>query len=158
MGREAELVRLRFARGCRCFAVLLDGGVAGYGWLSTGPEWIGELQVEVRPRKAEAYIWNCVTLPEHRRKGVFRSVVAGIAEAARRTGVTRAWIGSVDIPAAKALEPLGFRPAAHFRAGRFAGLFFTRASYVDSPLGEDARRVLPIRGGVYFGAVTRRPH
>jgi GNAT superfamily N-acetyltransferase len=158
MGSEADLIRPRFARGCRCFAVMLEGSVAGYGWLSTGPEWIGELELEIRPRQAEAYIWNCVTLAEHRRKGVFRSLVVGIAEAARNSGVRRAWIASVAIPAEKALAPLGFRPAAHFGSYRFAGLFAMTSSFPDSDLGREARRVLPDRQGLHAGTLTRRRH
>jgi hypothetical protein len=157
MGREGKLVQERFARGCRCFAVVLDGAIAGYGWLSTGPEWIGEVQSEIRPRKAESYIWNCVTLAGHRRKGIFKSLVAGISEATRQTGVGRVWIGSVAIPAEKALRPLGFQPAAHFRTIRFAGLFASSVRFVDGELGRDARSVLQPNYG-FFGAVTRRKH
>jgi GNAT superfamily N-acetyltransferase len=155
MGGEAELVKLRFARGVRCFAVMVAGDIAGYGWLSMSPEWIGEVELEIRPRKAEAYIWNCVTLPEHRRKGVFRSLVVGIAEAARQIGVRRVWIGSVDIPAEKALAPLGFRPAAHFRTFRFLGVFVTTGTKI---IDSEARRVISYSTGVTFGAVDRRRH
>ena len=156
MGSEADLVLSRFARGVRCFAALIEGSVAGYGWLSTAPEWIGELQLEIRPRKAEAYIWNCVTLRQYRRQGVFRSLVAGISEAARQTGVRRVWIGSVAVPAEKALAPLGFRPAAHFRSFRFLGLFANTGSIVDS----DVRRVISFSFGwsVLVGGVERRRH
>jgi GNAT superfamily N-acetyltransferase len=154
MGDEAGLVGLRFARGCRCFAVIGEGAIAGYGWLSTGPEWIGELQLEIRPGHAEAYIWNCVTLAEHRRRGVFRSLVAGIADAARGLGARRVWIGSVAIPAEKALAPSGFRPAARFHVVRFLGVFAMAGSILDP----DARRVVAYRGGVRVGAVTRRRH
>lgn len=156
MGREADLVKPRFARGCRCFAVFLDGTVAGYGWLSTGPEWIGELELEIRPRKGEAYIWNCVTLPKHRRRGIFKSLVAGISIAARQSGVTRLWIGTLAIPGESAVAPLGFRPAARFRTLRLLGLFAVTGSIVDS----DARRVVSFSFGrsVLFGAVTRRRH
>lgn len=158
MGADGDLVKPRFARGCRCFAVLLDGAVAGYGWLSTGPEWIGELDVEIRPRKAEAYIWNCVTLDEHRRKGVFRSLVAGIAGAARETGVKRVWIGSVQIPAEKALAPLGFRPALTFRARRFAGTHWMRVSAAEPELGRDSRHIIALKPGIYVRASVARRH
>ena len=157
MGEEGELVRSRFARGCRCFAVILDGAIAGYGWLSTGPEWIGELQREIRPGKSEAYIWNCVTHPEHRRKGVFKSIVGGISEAARQRGVRRVWIGSVDIPAEKALGPMGFAPAARFRVVRLAGLFASTVRFVDTGLGRDARKILrPNHGSA--GTIATRKH
>lgn len=155
MGPDGDLVGPRYARGCRCFAVMLDGAVAGYAWLSTGPEWIGELQLEIRPSKAEGYIWNCVTAPEHRRKGVFRSLVAGIAQAAGGLGVRRLWIGSVDIPAEKVLGPLGFRPAARIHTFRFLGLYVTGGTTILDP---DARRVIAYNSGVTIGAVTRRRH
>ncbi|MDQ6741776.1 MAG: GNAT family N-acetyltransferase, partial [Candidatus Dormibacteraeota bacterium] len=71
MGAEGDLVLARLARGCRCLAVRSGGEVAGYGWLSTGPEWIGELGLEIRPAPGEIYVWNCVTLPAHRRRGLF---------------------------------------------------------------------------------------
>ena len=158
MGAEGELVGPRFARGCRCFAVMAGGEIAGYGWLSTGPEWIGELQLEIRPRKGEAYIWNCVTLDAHRRRGVFRSLVAGIAEAARRSGVERVWIGTVAIPAETALAPLGFRPAARFRTFTFLGMFARTGAPVNSDLGRDVRRVVSVPAGVSIGRVTPLRH
>lgn len=155
MGYESDRVKLRFERGVRCFAVMIEGSIAGYGWLSTGPEWIGEIELEIRPRKAEAYIWNCVTLPRHRRKGVFRSLVVGIGEAARMSGVRRLWIGSVAIPAQKALAPLGFRPTAQIRTYRFLGLFVSTGTKI---IDSDARRVIPYSTGVTVGGVTRLRH
>ena len=158
MEQEAALVRPRFARGCRCFAVMIDGAVAGYGWLSASPEWIGELQLEIRPRKAEGYIWNCMTLTGYRRRGVFRALVIGIAEAARQTGFTRLWIGSVAVPAEKALAPAGFSPAAHFWILRLAGLYLMKPSFVESTLGREARNVLQVGSGVYGGTAAQRIH
>ena len=128
MGPDGDLVAPRLARGCLCFAVWIEGAIAGYGWLSTGPEWIGELQLEIKPREREAYIWNCVTVPEHRRRGVFRSLVVGMSSAARRLGARLVWIGSVNIPAERALAPIGFRPALHFSAMTIAGLHVMRVS------------------------------
>lgn len=157
MGREGELVRPRFARGCRCFAVILDRSIAGYGWLSTEAEWISELQVEITPRKGEAYIWNCVTLPEHRRKGIFKSLVTAMSMTARRYGATRIWIGSVAIPAENALPPMGFQPAARFRAIRFAGLYAISVRFEAGQLGRDARSVLRPNHG-HAGTITRRKH
>ncbi len=155
MGDEADRVTLRFERGVRCFAVVIDGSIAGYGWLSTGPEWIGELEFDIRPRKAEAYVWNCVTLAEHRRKGVFRSLIVGIGEAARTSGVRRLWIASVAIPAQKALAPLGFHPTAQIRVYRFLGLFVSTGTKIIDP---DARRVISYSTGITVGGVTRRRH
>jgi GNAT superfamily N-acetyltransferase len=93
---------------------MVDGSIAGYGWLSIQPEWVGELQLEIRPGPGEAYVWNCATLPEHRRQGVFRALLAGISNHAAAGGLRRLWIGSVAIPAEKAVSPSGFRPALRF--------------------------------------------
>jgi len=158
MGPEADLVKPRFARGCRCFAVIFDGAIAGYGWLATGPEWIGELQLEIKPRQAEAYIWNCVTLAEHRRKGIFRSLLLGLHDAARKQGLERLWIGSVAIPAERAVGPSGFRPALRFVSMAAAGLHVLRASRADDALGADAERVLSIAPGLHVRRARRVRH
>jgi GNAT superfamily N-acetyltransferase len=155
MGPEGDLVAPRLARGCLCFAVSIEGGLGGYGWLSTAPEWIGELQLEIKPREREAYIWNCVTVPEHRRRGVFRSLVVGMTEAARRLGARRVWIGSVDIPAEKALAPIGFRPALHFNVANLGGLHLMRVSRAsDRSLAAHGSEVV----GVEPGLVLRTSH
>ena len=144
MGWEAHLVKPRFARGCRCFAVVVDGSIAGYGWLSTGPEWIGELQLEITPGPAEGYLWNCVTLPGHRRKGIFSSLLIGVSQIARNEGMRRLWIGSVDIPAERAMRPSGFRPALRFRTQTFMGVHSLVVRPVNENISptEDARAVL----------------
>ncbi len=115
MGADGDLVALRLRRGCRCFAAWEGGTVLGYAWLSAGPEWIGEVGLEIRPGPAEAYIWNCVTLPPHRLRGVFRSLVAAICEQARSEGLRRLWIASLLGTAERALRPPGFEPAVRIR-------------------------------------------
>jgi GNAT superfamily N-acetyltransferase len=149
MGAEGDLVARRLARGSRCFAVWIGGEVAGYGWLSTGSEWIGELQLEISPLPGEGYIWNCVTLEGHRRKGVFRSLLLGISETARQEGMRRLWIGTVAVPAEKALEPSGFRPALRFGFVRVAGLHSMQVTAAGDPLlVADASAVLGVRPGL----------
>ena len=159
MGPDGDLVASRLARGCRCFVVRLDESIAGYGWLSTGPEWIGELQLEITAAPGEAYVWNCVTLPERRRQGVFRSVLAGIQATARREGLTRLWIGSVAIPAEKALAPAGFDAALRFSVGHLAGLHWMKAEPApgaDPSLVAAARTVLRDRDSPFASTLLLR--
>jgi len=159
MGPDGDLVAARLARGCLCFVTFIDGSVAGYGWLSTGPEWIGELQLEIKPREREGYIWNCVTLPEHRQKGVFRSLVAGISMAARRMGSRRLWIGSLAIPAERALAPIGFEPALRFDSITVAGLHLMRVRPgADRALATDASSILSVHSGLVIRANRPRRH
>jgi hypothetical protein len=159
MGPEGDLVTGRMARGVRCFIVRIDGGLAGYGWLSAGPEWIGELQLEIKPREREGYIWNCVTLDAHRRQGVFRSLVTGMSMAGRRYGMRRMWIGSVAIPAERALGPTGFEPALRFESLTLAGVHLMRVKRAsDGPLATDASNVVGAHPGLLIRASQRRRH
>jgi len=161
MGVESDLVSARMARGCRSFAAWVDGGVAGYGWLSTLPEWIGELQLEIAPRAGEGYIWNCVTLPEHRRKGVFHSLLIGIASVMQREGMSRSWIGSVAIPAENAVGAAGFTPALHFTAIMHADLIWLNVKHPlggDPSLITDACEVLRVRPGSFLRSSHARRH
>jgi len=166
MGSEAALVRPRFARGVRCFAAMVDGGVAGYGWLSLQPEWIGELQLEIRPGPGEAYLWNCATVPEHRRRGVFKALLAGISNHVQAEGIRRLWIGSVAIPAEKAVGPSGFRPALRFSTwtlGPAHVLMSRPAADADPKTIREARIALgspdaPMRLGLSVRGRTARIH
>ena len=161
MGPDGDLVRRRLARGCRCFGVWIGDDLAGYGWLSTGPEWIGELELEVRPGEGEGYIWNCCTLPAHRRRGVFRSLLLSITAVAREEGMRRMWIGSVAIPAERAVAPSGFKPALIFDSWSIAGLRLMRiepAPAADVALVASALRVLNAGPGVRLGRARPRRH
>lgn len=149
MGRDGDLVEERLARGCRCFAVFVEDGVGGYGWMSTGVEWIGEVQLEIAPRPAEGYIWNCFTISEHRRSGVFRSLVMGIAAAGRSDGLKRMWIGSLELPAERALEPSGFKPVLQLHSTIHAGMCWLKVIVPDAAepgLVDSAREVLGVAG------------
>ncbi len=159
MGADGELVRKRLARGCRCFGAWIGDDLAGYGWLSTGPEWIGELELEIAPDPGDGYVWNCATVPAHRRRGVFRSMLAGITSQAREDGLRRLWIGSVAIPAERAVGPSGFTPALVFSTTATAGLRLMRiapAPGADAALAADALRVLAARPGLSLRRM--RPH
>jgi GNAT superfamily N-acetyltransferase len=122
MGVQHHLVALRLARGSRCFAAWLGEEMTGYGWLSTGSEWIGELSLDIRPPPGEAYVWSCVTLPAHRRQGVFRALLLGVATIAGREGIARLWLGSVDGVAESAVVGAGFLPVLDFRVATLGPL------------------------------------
>ena len=163
---DVDLVRSRMARGCRCFVARLGHDVVAFGWLASGVEWIGELELEIRPSRGEAYIWNCATDPRHRRQGFFRSIVNGIVAQARQEGMSRLWIGTLDIPAAKAVADAGFVPALRFTSVWMSGMRWLRvrrAETVDSDLLIAAREALsiagrPIRVGASLKRADRRTH
>jgi hypothetical protein len=155
MGEEGDLVEARLARGCRCFAVRAGVEVAGYGWLSVGPEWIGELGLEIRPGPREAYIWNCVTLPAHRRRGLFCGLLQTAVELAHGEGRVRVWIGTVDSVGESAVARAGFLPVLSIgtvEVGRLGWLFVSpaaaaEAAAVAAALGSLGEEGSPLRPG-----------
>ena len=168
MGGEGELVRLRLARGCRCFAIVANDGVAGegedvmgYGWLSSGAEWIGEIRLEVNPERGEAYVWNCLTLPEHRRRGMFRALLVRICAVLQAEGVARLWIASARGGTLNTLAAAGFRPVLAISESNLAGLRLLRTSAASAAhpgLVSAARRVLATRGlSLGSWGLVRRP-
>ena len=161
MGEEGDRVAPRFERGCRAFAVTEAGQVVSYGWLSTTTEWIGELGVEISPDAGEAYVWYCLTLPEHRRRGHYRALLEGMVAQARRDGMARLWIGSTEDPAQKADADAGFVAVLNFTVRRFAGLRWLSAgpdSRADPELVAAARVRLGMRSSTSLAADRRRVH
>jgi GNAT superfamily N-acetyltransferase len=161
MSAEGDLVAERMARGCRCFGAWLGDELAGYGWLSTKPEWIGELELTITPRAGESYIWNCFTVENLRRRGVLRALLAGIRERAHDEGLSRLWIGSVAIPAERAFGPSGFTPALVFASELIAGyrwLQVQTAAGADPALAEAAHHVVGAPSGRFLRLSRKRRH
>jgi GNAT superfamily N-acetyltransferase len=161
MGPDGDLVAARLARGCRCFGVSRDRELAGYGWLSTESEWIGELELEIKPGAGEAYIWNCFTLAHHRRRGVLRALLAGIRARAQAEGMKRVWIGSVAIPAERAFGPSGFNPALAMTSVTLAGFHWLQARPAvgaDPALVAAAQEVVATNAGWYLRRSKKRRH
>ena len=149
MGEEGDLVSERLARGCRCFGAWLGPEVVAYGWLSTMAEWIGELGLEIKPASGEAYVWNCMTLAAHRRKGIFRTLLFCITAQARKEGLARLWIGSVGKTGEKAIAEAGFNPVMRLELLRLPWLHWLRvraADRADMGLVGSARYALAVGG------------
>jgi hypothetical protein len=69
--------------------------------------------------------------------------VKAIAAQARTEGLTRLWIGSIDIPASKAVAQAGFVPAIRFSSEWLSGIRWLRVTPAD---GVDPRLLLAARG------------
>jgi GNAT superfamily N-acetyltransferase len=161
MGQEADLVPTRLARGSRCFGAWNGHELLGYGWWSAKPEWIGEVEREIAPAAGEAYIWNCVTLAHHRRKGVFRSLVTSLVTQARGEGLQRLWIAAVSDLAENAINKAGFAPVYQFDTASRFGITWLKVlpvEGVDSGLAAAARGVMAIKPGTSFRRSKSRKH
>jgi len=161
MGPEGDLVAIRLQRRCRCFGAWSGDQLVAYGWLSSGPEWIGELGLEIRPGPGEAYVWNCVTLPDQRRRGVFRNLLQCVVRTAAEEGLQRLWIGSIEDYADRAIVDAGFRPILMFEAQALAGykrLLVAAADDADRELVDAAFRALTVTRGESVRRVMSRRH
>ncbi len=161
MGPEADLVPIRLARGSRCFGAWNGHELVGYGWWSTRSEWIGELALEIAPAPGEAYVWNCVTLAPHRRKGVFRSLINSIVAQARAEGLARLWIASVIEIGGRTVEQAGFVPVVQIDTGSRFGFRWLRVvpmKGVDPGLFASARQRMAIGPGLSVRRATNRRH
>ncbi|HVC76780.1 MAG TPA: GNAT family N-acetyltransferase [Candidatus Micrarchaeaceae archaeon] len=160
MEAESALVPGRLARGSRCFGAWVGHELVGYGWLSTKSEWIGEVELEIDLPAGEAYIWNCVTLAPHRRKGVFRSVITSIVGQAQKEGLRRLWIASMVGVGGKTMQQAGFKPALLFDATKMLGVHWLRvkpADGVEPGLLASARKVVAVQGPLLVRrSITRR--
>lgn len=112
------------ARGCRRFEAWVGPNLGASCWVSTGSEWIGEVERELRLPTGDCDAWNCVTLPLFRRRGLFRAPVAAVVTTAGREGFARAWIGCVDEASwtGPALRDAGFKQAARVELLQLAGI------------------------------------
>ena len=147
MRDEVDLVAGRLERGCRCLVACREGRVTAYGWISTGPEWIGEIGARIRPQPGDAYIWNCVTLAEHRRQGLFAALLVHLAQRCAEAGLTRLWIASVAGSGESAIAYAGFLPVLRISRRDLRGvrwLSVRAAANAPERLVASARSVLPL--------------
>jgi GNAT superfamily N-acetyltransferase len=161
MGAESHLVPGRLAKGSRCFGAWFGHELVGYGWLSIKPEWIGEVQLEIAPAAQEAYVWNCVTLAPHRRKGVFRSLVLTLVAKASEEGLARLWIASGGDIGQNTILNAGFVPVVHFDTATRFGLRWLKVAPVDGVdpgLATAARRAMSIKPGSSLRISRQRRH
>jgi GNAT superfamily N-acetyltransferase len=149
MGADGDRVATRLARGCRALAVCMNDEVAAYGWISTAPEWIGEIRLLLSPGAGEAYVWNCVTLERHRQQGIFRALISQAAALLQAQGLRRAWIAAAGGPAVPALPAAGYRPVVEVAERRWGPL---RRLLVRPAVEADAEAVVAARAALGLGA------
>ncbi len=135
---DGQIVR-RMVYGRRCFVARVNGEIAAYGWVSSGRECVGEMGREIRLSPGEGYVWDCVTLPDYRKQGLYTALLGHINGILYGEGYSRIWIGSnlENRPSIKGFKGAGYRPAV--KIGRL-GLGSLNFLWV-SPL-EDAGKAL----------------
>ena len=146
-GHDPRSIQHRLDAGKRCFAGQVDGRLAAYCWVSQSAECIGEIEHEIHFQPDEVYIWDCATLPEYRRKGLYSFLLAFMTGQLRSDGIRRVWIGSsLDNQASMGgFVRAGFKPVADMVFVRILTLSAMWVNGVPSApvaLVESARRIL----------------
>ncbi len=140
----------RFEIGCECFSLSDAGSIAAYGWLTRGPEWVGEFERELHVAPGEAYIWDCATMPGYRRRHLFGVLLCHIADRLRGEGLRRLWIIGATAPRSllRGVAAAGFEPVMSLTYFRL----LDKRSLLTSPLTgspgrlADAHRLLRAPG------------
>lgn len=91
---DAALIAQRFARGRHCYVGRIADELVAYGWVTFDEEEIGEVNLTIRLKAGEAYIWHCATLPAYRGQRLYPALLTYIVGELRRLGLRRAWIGT----------------------------------------------------------------
>jgi ribosomal protein S18 acetylase RimI-like enzyme len=147
MGCSDRQVEERLERGARCFTASIDGELAAYGWVTPGSERIGELERLINLGSDEAYIWDCVTLPGYRRRGLYSGLLRRMVAALSEEAFRRIWIGASlsNRPSHRGFLNAGFRPAlsvVYLRLGSRSCLYAHRLRGASKEIAGDAVRVL----------------
>jgi ribosomal protein S18 acetylase RimI-like enzyme len=87
---ESEMVR-RFAEGHRAYVAFDAGEPTAWGWLATRTAHIGELESSFTIPAGQRYLWNFVTHPAHRGRGIYPRLLDAITEA-ERSDAERFWV------------------------------------------------------------------
>lgn len=88
---ERAEVAARLAAGHRIYVASLDGTPASYGWVATLGASIGELDLAFALPDCDRYLWDFVTLPVWRGRGIYPRLLQAIVTR-EGAGAERFWI------------------------------------------------------------------
>lgn len=141
-----EPVSQRLDAGRRCFGLRIAGQLAAYGWVTQGPEHVGELEREFRVHDDESYVWDCGTVPQWRGQGCYSALLNQIIFRLHGEKVARIWIGAsrLNRPSVRGMANAGFQSVVDItyrRMLRITALHF-HDEHSRSPLVAAAYRVM----------------
>ena len=90
-GRPLADIARRFALGHRAYVARLYGEAAAWGWVATRLADIGEVGATFSIAENERYLWNFVTLPSYRGRGIYPRLLQAIVRA-ESVEAERFWI------------------------------------------------------------------
>ncbi len=99
----------RRAAGHRPYVALIDGVPVAYGWVATRTATIGALDLSLVIPEGERYLWDFVTAPQWRGRGVYPRLLQAIL--VRERDAARFWIGydAPNVASARGVAKAGFQ-------------------------------------------------
>jgi hypothetical protein len=148
-GLSRDEAGARLAAGHRVYVASIDGTPAAHGWVATMSASIGELAMAFAVPERDRYLWDFVTLPAFRGRGIYPRLLQGIL-AREGAGADRFWIIHAPENAASAsgIAKAGFTSVSALSFLRGAGV---GAVTVDRP--ERARFGAALLGVATYEAV-----
>ena len=117
-----EISNSRFLHGNICSCLHHRKKVVSHCWIAFDEEWIGEIEMLIKPKDREAYLFDAFTLPEYRGKNLFPTVLSNTLNYLKAKGYHRVLIFALNSNRAsiKAIQKASFR---HFQSVVFLKLF-----------------------------------
>lgn len=119
---SAPFVDGRRAQGHVLYAIIEEGQVRAYGWVSGAGLEVHVLHAmtfTVPPRCI--YIWDCLTSPAERNRGRFQALLRGILVVAPEAGTAYVAVDLGNTASRRALEKVGFRPLFRYYGLKLLG-------------------------------------
>jgi GNAT superfamily N-acetyltransferase len=142
---EREVVR-RLDEAHDLYLMRVDGEPASYGWSASGAAHIGGLELHLKVPPGERYLWDFVTLPAYRGRGLYPLLLQEII-GRQRGEASWFWIGHEPQNAASrsGILKAGFRPAGRVWWLRSGELGFIGAAEGSRELAHGAARALGLK-------------
>jgi RimJ/RimL family protein N-acetyltransferase len=102
----------RLSEGHKCILGLSDGRIVFHIWFAIGTQYPADLNRALDPGSGYAYMYDMMTVSEHRGKRIASAGKAYVCAQARDAGCSRAicWIDVKNEPSRRTVKSLGFIP------------------------------------------------
>jgi GNAT superfamily N-acetyltransferase len=110
--KEIHEIAERFNNGHRAYVAFLNGEPSAFGWIAMREAYIGELRAHFKLAHTDCYLWNFVTLPQFRGRGIYPRLLTAILT--DEEWVERFWIAYApeNRASASGILKAGFQPVA----------------------------------------------
>jgi GNAT superfamily N-acetyltransferase len=108
-GIDRDEVGSRIRDGHVPYVVSMNGEPVAYGWSAWRKASIGELGLSFELAPGDHYLWDFVTMPDWRRRGIYRRMIQEILTI-ESDAASRFWIGHDldNVPSGKGILTAGF--------------------------------------------------